>query len=201
MVSVNSPTQRFESSEHLLGAYHSKIFQVYLDTLEECPHSQVLDLGPICADNIMFFTKKVKKLYICDMFLQMDQYRRKGLSAEEVWKYMDHRPNSFDGIHLWDFIDHIEDDQAKRLLDLCRSLLKPKGMLMVFSFDERTALSQINSFVIQDNYHLTFRLQPHIDLPWYYRNNRSLTSLFSTFTSEKSFLYRNGIREFLFRRS
>lgn len=200
MATSTLPTQRFSSSELLLSAYNSKILQVYLDTLEQCPNSQVLDLGPVCANNIMFFAKKVRRLYVCDIFLQTDKYRRKGLSTGKAWKYIDHRPNSFDGIHLWDFIDHIEDKQAERLIDRCHSLLKPKGLLMVFSFDERTALSQINSFVIQDNYRLTFRLQPHMDLPWFFRNNRSLTSLFSAFTSVKSFLYRNGIKEFLFRR-
>ena len=201
MATAIIPTQHFSISDFLLNDHNSKILQVYLDTLKQYPNAQVLDLGPVCANNIMFFAKKVRKLYVFDMFLQMDKYRRERLPTGNVWECINYTFNSFDGIHLWDFLDHIEDNEAVKLIDLCHSLLKPKGMLMVFSFDEREAPSQINSFVIQDSYRLTFQLQPHIDLPWYYRNNRSLISLLSSFTSVKSYLYRNGLREFLFCRS
>lgn len=201
MATATIPTQHFSISDFLTNDHNSKILQVYLDTLKQYPNAQVLDLGPICANNIMFFAKKVKKLYVFDMFLHMGKYRREKLPTGNVWKGIDYQLNSFDGIHLWDFLDHIEDNEAVKLIDLCHSLLKPKGMLMVFSFDERTALSQINSFVIQDRYRLRFQLQPHIDLPWYFRNNRTLISLLSSFTSVNSYLYRNGLREFLFRRS
>jgi predicted SAM-dependent methyltransferase len=146
----------------------------------------------------MFFAKRARRLSVCDMFFRLDKHRRNGLSPEKVWNHLNYQPYSFNGIHLWDLIDHIDDNEAGRLADLCYTMLKPKGMLMTTSFDEQSVSRQVNSFVIQDNCRLTLRLQSHIDLPWYYRNIRTLTSLLSAFTSVKSLLYRNGVRELLF---
>jgi len=192
------PMQSLSNSEFPLTEYNSKILQIYLDYLDRYPDAQLLDLGPVCEENIMFFAKRARRLSVCDMFFRLDKHRRKGLSPEEVWNHLNYQPQSFNGIHLWDFIDHIDDNEAGRLAELCYTMLKPKGMLMTISFDEQSMLPQINSFVIQDNCRLTLRRQPHIDLPWYYRTIRTLTSLLSTFTTVKSFLYRNGVREMLF---
>ena len=192
------PMQSLSNSGLPLTEYNSKILQIYLDYLGRYPDAHLLDLGPVCKENIMFFAKRVRRLSVCDMFFRMDKHRRKGISLEKVWNHLNYQPHSFNGIHLWDLIDHIDDSEAARLAELCYTMLKPKGMLMIVSFDEQSVLPQIHSFVIQDNYQLTLRLQSHIDLTWYYRTIRALTSLLSAFTSVKSFLYRNGVREMLF---
>ena len=190
--------QSLSNSEVPLTGYNSKILQIYLDYLDRYPDAQLLDLGPVCEENILFFAKRVRRLSACDMFFRIYQHRRKNLSPEKVWGHLNYQPHSFNGIHLWDFIDHVDDNDAVRLAELCYRMLKPKGMLMTINFDEQSVLPQINSFVIQDNCRLTLRHQPHIDLPWYFRNVRTLTSLLSKFTPAKSFLYRNGVREMLF---
>jgi hypothetical protein len=162
--------------------------------------AQVLDLGPVCEENIIYFARRVKRFHVCDMFLRLNRNQPKGLPSKMVWKHLDYAPHSFDGINLWDFIDHLNDDEIGRLVNLCHTMLKPRGMMIITSFEEQPGPSPINSFVIQDSYRLTFRLQNHLDLPWYYRSNRALTHMLSAFPSVKSFLYRNGIREFLCRR-
>lgn len=192
--------QSLSNPEVPLTEYNSRILQIYLDYLVRYPDAQLLDLGPVCEENILFFAKQAKRLYVCDMFFRLNKHRCEDLPSEEVWRHLNYQPHSFNGIHLWDFIDHIDDNDAVRLAKLCYTMLKPKGMLMATSFDEQLMLSQINSFVIQDNCRLTLRRQPHIDLPWYYRSIRTMTSLLSILTPVKSFLYRNGVREMLFRR-
>ncbi len=192
------PMQNLSNSELSRTEYNSKTLQIYLDYLDRYPDAQLLDLGPVCNENIIFFAKRIRKFSVCDMFFRLYKHQRKGLSPEKIWNHLNYQPHSFNGIHLWDFIDRIDDNDAVKLAELCYTMLKPKGMVMAISFDEQSVLPQINSFVIQDNYRLTLRLQPHIDLPWYYRNIRTLTSLLSTFTPVKSFLYRNGVREMLF---
>jgi len=72
--------------------------------------------------------------------------------------------------------------------------------MMVTSFEEQSAPSKIHSFVIKDGYRLSFRLQNHLDLPCYYRSNRIITDMLSEFQTVKSFIYRNGVREFLCKR-
>jgi cyclopropane fatty-acyl-phospholipid synthase-like methyltransferase len=194
------PDNGYTNTGPSLADYTSITLQMYLETLEHASTAQLLDIGSVCEENIKFFAQRVKRFHVCDMFLRLNRNQRKGLSAKKVCEHLDYEPHSFDGINLWDFIDHLDDNEATKLVKLCHSLLKPKGMMIVISFEEHSAPSQINSFIAQDGYRLTFRLQNHLDLPYYYRSNRILTDMLSEFASVKSFIYRNGVREFLCKR-
>lgn len=200
MATSTEPAHRYSNNGPALADYTSIMLQMYFETLEQSSMAQVLDVGPVCEENITFFAQRVKRYHVCDMFLRLNRNKREGLPPKKVWKHLDYAPHSFDGINLWDFIDHLNDDEIGRLVNLCHTLLKPKGMMIVTSFEEQSAPSQINSFVMQDSYRLTFRLQNHLDLPCYYRSNRILTNILSEFASVKSFIYRNGVREFLCKR-
>ncbi len=200
MAASTEPAHGYSNTGPSVADYTSMVLQMYLETLEQSSMAQLLDVGPICEENIMFFAQCVKRFYVCDMFLRMNRCRRESLPPEKVWEHLDYAPHGFHGINLWDFIDHLNDNEAVRLVKLCHTLLKPKGMMIVISFEEHSAPTQINSFVTHDSYRLSFRPQNHLSLPWYYRNNRALTNMLSAFSSVKSFLYRNGVREFLCQR-
>jgi len=177
------------------------MLQMYFETLDQPSTAQVLDIGPVCEENITFIAQRVKRLHVCDMFLRLNQNRRKGWPAKKVWEHLDYASHIFDRINLWDFMDHLNDDEIGKLINLCDTFLKPKGMMIVTSFEEQSAPSQIHSFVIKDGYQVTFRPQNHLDLPWYYRSNRIITEMLSEFRTVKSFIYRNGVREFLCKRN
>ena len=200
MAASTEPAHRYSNNGPALADYTSIMLQMYFETLEQSSMAQVLDVGPVCEENITFFAQRVKRFHVCDMFLRLNRNKREGLPSKKVWKHLDYAPHSFDGINLWDFIDHLNDDGIGRLVNLCHTLLKPKGTMIVTSFEEQSSPSQIHSFVMQDSYRLTFRLQNHLDLPCYYRSNRILTNILSEFASVKSFIYRNGVREFLCKR-
>ncbi len=176
------------------------MLQMYVETLDRYSTANVLDVGPVCEENITYFARRVKRLYVCDMFLRLNRSRRKFLPVKNVWEHLDYAPHSFDGINLWDLIDHLNDDDIGRLLSLCYTLLEPKGQMIITSFEEQSAPSKIHSFVIKDGYQVTFRLQNHLDLHRYCRSNRIITGMLSEFRTVKSFLYRNGVREFLCKR-
>jgi hypothetical protein len=180
--------------------YSSALLQAYIENLKQGQALEVLDLGPVCEENIRFFAQQVKRHYVCDMFIRLDRTRRKRIPLKNLWSHLDYPPHSFKGILLWDLVDHLDDNDVDNLTELCHLMLKPGGLLMANTFEERSAPEFVYSYVIQDNYRITFRPQHHLDLPWYYRSNRQLTSLLATFRLVKSFLYRNGVREFLFQR-
>ena len=200
MTTPTVPADRFSDTAPSIGDYTSVLLQRYVEILEKSATAQVLDIGPVCEENIIYFARRVKRLHICDMFLRLDRNRRKDLPSGRIWKHLDYAAHSFDGINLWDFIDHLNDDEVVRMVSLCHTLLKPRGMMIITSFEAQSEPSPINTFVIQDNYRLTFRPQNHLDLSWHCRSNRALTQMLSAFAAVKSFLYRNGIREFLCRR-
>jgi len=199
MANSNEAQETDSNAEPAPGGYDSMMLQLYTESLAGLDQDlQVLDMGPVCEENILYFSQRVKRFYVCDMFLRMDRNRRKGKSTNSIWDHLDYPARSFQGIHLWDLIEHLEDCDVNKLVELCHVMLKPKGMLMVISFEELLAPSLINSFVVQDKYRISLRPQTHLDLPWHYRSNRELTLLLAKFSGVKSFLYRNRIREFLF---
>jgi hypothetical protein len=200
LTTPTAPVHDYSHPGSSFDDYTSMMLQMYVETLNKCSTAQVLDVGPVCEENITYFAQRVKRIYVCDMFLRLSRNRHKGLPTEKVWEHLDYAPNSLDGINLWDFIDHLNDDDIGRLVNLCHTALEPGGMMMVTSFEEQSAPSKIHSFVIKDSYRLNFRLQNHLDLPCYYRSNRIITDMLSEFQTVNSFIYRNGVREFLCKR-
>ena len=200
MATSTESTRRYSNTGPSLADYTSIMLKMYCETLDQSSVAQVLDVGPVCEENITFFAQRVKRFHVCDLFLRLNRNRREDQPLKEVWKHLDYAPHSFNGINMWDFMDHINDDEIGKLVNLCHTLLKTRGMMIVTSFEEQSAPSQINSFVMQNSYRITFRPQNHLNLPYYYRSNRILTDMLSEFASLKSFIYRNGVREFLCRR-
>lgn len=183
------------------AGYRSTLLQLYIENLKQGQALEVLDMGPVCEENIMFFARQVKRHYVCDMFIRLHRTLRKPLPFSYLWNHLDYAQQSFKGILLWDLIDHLNDNEVGKLIELCHLMLKPRGMLMANTFEERSAPDLVCAYVIQNQFRITFRPQRHLDLPWYYRSNRELISLLATFRLVKSFIYRNGVREFLFQRS
>ena len=148
----------------------------------------------------MFFAQRLHRDYVCDMFLRLQRETGKNPKDRDVFRHLDYPPRSFDGIQLWDLTDHLDDNQVKRLVKHCFDMLRSTGLLMLIAFEKKPAPDNINTFVIGRDYLLNVRVQQHLKLPWYCRHNRALMSLLAEFNIVKSFRYRNGLREFLFKK-
>lgn len=157
----------------------------------------MLDVGPVCGENITFFAQRVKRIFVCDMFLRLDLARRKGLPQSHAWQHLDYPSQSFDGIMLWGLIDYLDDREVRSLVDLCHAMLRPSGTLLAVVRDEHAFPSVINSYVIAEDFGVYPRPQTHLALPSQRRNNRSLLAMVDPFIPLKSFIYRDGIREML----
>lgn len=175
----------------------SNVLKVFTERVKRSQNAQLLDLGPVCGENINFFAKRVKRLFVCDMFLRLDLACRRGLPTSNVWQHLDYPPLSFDGIMLWGLIDYLDDTEVRKLLDLCNTMLKPSGTLLAVFQDEFTITSTTNSYVISDNFEVYLRPQPHLSLSLRTRHNRALLTIVAPFTPIKSFVSRDGIREIL----
>ncbi len=196
-VSTDRPREE-PHSEYEPAYYTSNILRLFVDGLKGRRETQILDIGPVCGENISFLAQRVKRLYVCDMFHRLDRDRRKGLPPSQVWRHLDYPPRSFDGILLWDLAERLDDREAGRLVELCHSLVKPGGMVTVFVPGERASQSLVNSFVIGDNFRVNLRPQPHLALPQCSRQNRDVLVMMAPFKPVKSYIYRIGLEEFLF---
>ncbi len=180
--------------------YVSNILRLFFEGLKGRRETQILDIGPVCGENINFFAQRVKRLYICDMFHRLHRNRRKGLPPSQAWSHLDYPPQSFDGILLWDLTERLDDQEAGKLVELCHILLKPSGMVIVFVIGKKFSLSLVNTFVIGDDFRVYVRPQSHLDLPLCGRQNRDVITMLAPFRPIKSYIYRIGLEEFLFRR-
>lgn len=179
-------------------AYTSRILPLFVAYLDDHPQGKLLDVGPVCGENIRFFASRVEKLYVCDLFQRLCQETRRGRSASHIWRELNYPVGSFEAVQLWDLGDHLEDRDFARLVELCVLMLKPRGMLMLIAMGEQADPAFSSSLAIGEASRLHVRAQPDLDLPRHHRHNRELIAMLSPFKLVKSFIYRNGLREFLF---
>lgn len=182
------------------ASYTSEILGLFLNPLLGLRDSQMLDMGPVCEENIMFFASRLRRLYVCDMFLRLIREQSVARHSRNAWRHLDYPVRFFDAIHLWDLCDHLDDNKVCQLLELCLSMLQPGGLLMMTAFEKPPSSARVNSFIIQSGYRVSFRVQPHLNLAWHCRHNRALISMLTGFSIVKSLRYRNGIREILLKK-
>ena len=61
---------------------------MYLENLGRSSTAQVLDVGPVCEENIRYFARRVKRFHVCDLFFRLHRNRRQGLSTEKLREYL-----------------------------------------------------------------------------------------------------------------
>jgi hypothetical protein len=200
----SAPLPREAHTEADPNRYTSMMLRVYLDLLDQRRAERILDVGPVCQENILFFVRRFRRLYVCDMFLRLalewDSETKR--PRETAWRHLDYSPDTFDGIHLWDLPDHLDDECLQRLTGLLRTMLRTGGLVALSAFDSHCVPAEISSFVVEDSdLHVRWRAQSHLNLPWHFRQIRELTALMQPLTIANSFRYRNGVREFIFQKS
>ena len=199
-MSAQQNQKKFEQSI-IPDAYTSRICKLFADSLEHCSDPQVLDVGPVCEENIMFFSKRVKRLFVCDIFSRLHQSRRKKKPFNKVEQILDYPERSFDGILLWDLVDRLDEAEAKDLIRVLQMMIRPGGTLMIAALSRQTFLTDVNTFVMGKDFHITFRPQKHLDLYMNHRHNREIMTMFSPLSLAKAQINKTGFREFLLQRS
>jgi hypothetical protein len=181
------------------SAYTSKILQLFMALLDQKAAACLLDFGPILGANIAFFSQRVTRLFVCDLLGRLNQARRQDRPLEDAWRHLDYPRAHFDGILLWDLLDRLEADPAARLVAAIRQWIRPAGLVVMLSRDLHGHRRPFIAFRVEEGFQLQPKPIPGSEAPVYPRQNREIMALMSAFSSVKSFIYRNGMREHLFR--
>ena len=200
MAASTAQRRNYSDTEPFPVGYNSTILKLFVESLERWRDVEILDAGPVCQENITFFAGRLSKLHACDMFIRLHRALIELPKPGNFCLHLDYPARSFDGIQLWDLVDHLDDDQARQLVKRCFEMLRSTGLMMLIAFEKKPEPATINTFVVGREYRIDLRLQQHLKLPWYSRHNRALTSLLAEFNIVKSFRYRNGLREFLLKK-
>lgn len=187
----------FPNPDADIVGHNSVILRRFCENLHTTS-SHVLDVGPVCRENISFLSERVKRLYLCDLFIRLEQHRRSQVPDQQFWRHLDYPDNLFDGVLLWDFGDRLDLNQLKELAAICHRIMRPDGLMVLLTLGRQNQNHDIHTFVLRDDFQLKLRPQSQLDLPPVYRPNNELLTALGDFTPLKSFIYRNGLREFLF---
>ena len=133
MATSITPDQKDPNAALYPASYTSEILKLFIDPLARLKDGQMLDVGPVCEENVMFFASRLRRHYVCDMFLRLIREQSVARHSRNVWRHLDYPARFFDGIHLWDLCDHLDDKKVSQLLELCLSMLQPGGLLMLTS--------------------------------------------------------------------
>ena len=182
------------------ASYTSEVLKLFMDPQVRLKDGQMLDMGPVSEENIMFFASQLKRHYVCDMFLRSIREQSVARHSRNAWRHLDYPARFFDGIQIWDLCDHLDDMKVSQLLERCLAMLQPGGLLMLTAYEKPPSSSRINSFIIHPGYRMSYRVQPHLNLEWNCRHNRAFMSLLYDFSMVKSLRYRNGIHEILLKK-
>jgi hypothetical protein len=180
------------------ASFTSQTLPLFIDRMNRVRNSRALDVGPVCGQNISFFAGHVARLYICDLFQHLGQ-KKSPPNSEELWRPLQYPPQHFHGLMLWDLIDRLGDDQVRELIDISHSLLAPHGLVSMFGLPEGQN-RMVHSFAVGPDYRVSPRRQPHLELPFSFRQSRALERFMIGFQPVKSFVLKNGLREFLMER-
>lgn len=180
--------------------YTSNILKLFTEDIERRPQGQMLDTGPACEENILFFGRRVKRLYVCDMFFRLMECLNEKRPVSQIWKHLDYPPESFDGILLWDLPNRLDAQEVGTLARLCHKMLKPGGTVVVMVPGEWATSPVVNSFVMGRDFEIFPRPQAHLHLPPRSFQNREVLAMMTPLSPAKSFIYYSGVMEFLFRR-
>ncbi|MBW1697311.1 MAG: hypothetical protein JRH18_00505 [Deltaproteobacteria bacterium] len=181
--------------------YISSTLKYFIESIKQRTDERLLDGGPVYRQNINFFSQRVHKLYVCDLFRRLSEDREAKLPAEKYWHYLDYPLYTFDGILLWNLIDRLDDPEVKSLVKRCYGMMKPGGFVMLFTLGNQVSPTGQDTFAIHEGFRLVKRERKYPHLPARQRQNRDFLFLLDPFIPVKSLIYRNGIREFLFQRS
>ncbi len=182
-------------------SYNSIVLKKFIEILEPRQSGRLFDCGPVCGDNIDFFSQRVERLYICDLFRLLDKDRRTGFPPGRYWRHLDYPAEIFDGIVLWDLIDRLDEPEAYSLIKRCYAMTKPGGTLLLFSLGSQISPGGRTACSVRGDYEVRFRPAPFSNLPLRHRQNRDFLHIVAPYTTVKSLIYRNGIREFLFQKT
>jgi hypothetical protein len=178
--------------------FTSQTLPIFIDRLSRVKDSRALDVGPVCGQNIAFFASNLARLYVCDLFAHMGR-KTNPPSGDDLWRPLQYPAQHFHGLMLWDLMDRLADNQVRELIDIGHSLLAPHGLVSMFGIPDLPSRT-VYSFAIGEDYQIFPRRQNHLDLPFSFRQSRVLERFMIGFRPVKSFVLKNGLREFLFER-
>jgi hypothetical protein len=158
------------------------------------PDCRVLDLGPLVPANVAFLARFASHVSIVDL----DENDDGGVPTPQRWR--ERRAAAvgpFDLVLVWDFLDHLDRQEARSLVDWLRSVTRP-GAVMFLLFHEGPEMPA-RSVVYEIRGEETIGYRPggggSVAAPAI--PPAEVGKLLAGFRVDASFILRHGVREYV----
>ncbi len=198
---INKPQPYGKPDQAPDRAFNSRALALFVNQIKKRAGARILDLGPVCNENINLFGRLIKTLDVNDMFSHLARVNKMKKKGDPWWRELDYPAELFDGILLWDLPDRLTDDDAGEASQRCHRILKPGGLVMVCAATDTQKSTAVNAFAMDREFGVTFRLQPYLSLPPTIRKTRDLLEVLEPLQPVQTFIFRNGLRELLLKKT
>ena len=185
------------------GQIHSTaVLKPFIEEMKPPSKSFILDLGCVDSSNIELFIHLGCKVFGEDFLSANVRARTNGMeeiSVEGTQLDFEYPENFFDGILLWDILDHFDFEQAELLVNNVWRTLKERGLVIaLFRPSISTPYNTITRYRIISLNEIRYETLPLITRrPIVIYSNAKIADLFSNFSSYNSYMLKNGWREII----
>ena len=190
-----------EESTQRGGQIHSTaVLKPFIEEMKLSPKSSILDLGCVDNSNIELFIRLGCKIFVEDFLSANVRARANGteeISVENTQLDFEYPENFFDGVLLWDILDHFDIEQAELLVNNVWRTLKENGLVIaLFRPPIRTPYNTITRYRIISLNEIRYETLSLITRrPFVIHSNGKIADLFSNFSSYNYYMLKNGWRE------
>jgi len=187
-------------------SHPTKALKKFLATLGSHPQPTLLDIGPVVGHNVTFFGEHLGcKFQVEELSKDIDRHSREDKLAELpefLSKRFTQADETFDGILCWDLFDYLDKKSAPILARHLTRMLKPEGVLLaIFNASEpKPGTATYTKNIVIDPVTLKQRSYPATRGRLRPMLNRDIIRMFEGLKVAESFLLKNNVREFLFRK-
>ncbi|MFQ5816832.1 MAG: methyltransferase domain-containing protein [Terriglobia bacterium] len=176
----------------------------FFHSLADRTHPSVLDLGPVWHSTVQLLTEAGAKVYTEDPLEVLAAAGQEAESPEAeasaaaqfLEANLRYGEESLDGVLAWDLFEYLPEELLPPTSARLHALLKPGGLLLTVFRNQlqaargnRYRLGTRESFVV---------LPTELGLrPLRVLQNRAILDLFATFSSSRTFIRRDNLREVL----
>ncbi len=183
--------------------FPTKVLPKFLASLTARESPVLMDLGPVVGSNVTFLGERLGcKIILEDLFGDLDRYPKNSETplAEYLKTRLKHPPDSVDGILCWNLFDFLDLASAQVLAASLTKVLKTDGALLAFFATIGAADAKFSKYVIVNEGSVKQRPYSSVGRKQTALHNRDIIRVFNGLKVAESFLLKQNIREFLFRK-
>ena len=182
----------------------TKALRKFLTSLTSRESPVLMDLGPVVGSNVTFLGERLGcKIILEDLFGDVERYPKNSETplADYLKTRIKHQEGSVDGILCWNLFDFLDVASGQALAASLKHVLRPDGVLLAFFATIAQNDVRFSKYVITGEESVKQRPYSTVGRKQTALQNRDIIRIFDGLKVAESFLLKNNVREFLFRKS